>query len=402
MKVTTRDFQDRIKGFDWTTTKLADSLSAIGHETELVDNNTVDVTLTTNRPDCKDIDVLVYDFAGVYSLEFTGKVPDVGKNKEITITINDVNKILGTNLGQESLKNLARLGFEVTATSVSVPAYRSDIFEKADIAEEVARVYGFQNITPTKLPNSPLLPSSDYHKTLNLKLNLARIGLTETLTYTFVSQPSDWKLEHPYSEDEQYLRNSLLYGLLKTVAKNPFIKRGGFFEVGDIFKHEELEYVGVIIYGYKNKVREEMITLAEKALQCKEKIEVIAIDQVTLDKYDVSQSHVYFFEVPVAACETSTEAFKLNYELPVVKPISKFPPTVRDVSLISESREAANKKADSFVSKYLLFAELTDTFSKEDGTTSFTYRFFFQNIERNFTDAEIVAEIDQPLNKHFQ
>lgn len=394
MKLTLTDLHQKISDCSWDAQQLADALSAIGHETEVVNDQTVDITLTTNRADCKELDTLLFDLAGVSNLTFTGTKPDTTAAKTVTITIDEVNKILGTQLEADALNWLTRLGFTVKSSGVGVPAYRTDIAGVSDIAEEVARLYGFNNIKPVELSHETAPASDSYYKTLSVKKALAEAGLTETLTYTFTSEQNSWQLDKPHNNDEPYLRSSLLYGLLKTMAKNPYIKRGGFFEVGQVFLNQELEYVGVVIFGYKDAGREMLLQKAEQAIQSTEKIEIIQIDQAVLDKYDVKQSHVYFFETATKSSTQSTEPFALNYDLHPIKPISKFPPTVRDFTVPGITAEKAGEITKLAIKQFpeLLIAELVDSYTNpQTNELSVTFRFIFQKMETSFTDEEINA-----------
>ena len=151
-----------------------------------------------------------------------------------------VNRLLGTNLSAEyMLSILDRLGFEYDSdnNALMAPAFRQDIEMEADIAEEVARFYDYNNIKPTLNPGTEMtLGILTQKQKLKAIVNdvMLSCGLSEIYTLSFHSPkvfdilkiPDDdpvrnaVKLQNPLSEDYSLMRTTTLYDMLKVIASN--------------------------------------------------------------------------------------------------------------------------------------------------------------------------------------
>lgn len=146
-------------------------------------------------------------------------------------------------------------GDEEWQLSVSVPSWRSrDISIEEDLIEEVTRIYGYDNLTiSTPKGAIPYLPSSKKVEVKKRSLNLLKgMGYQEVLTYSFNSkeqiESSGYSVEtalemaNPLSEEQRYLRMSLLPNLLWTVERNKYLKRDLLlFELSSVYHHRLLD-----------------------------------------------------------------------------------------------------------------------------------------------------------------
>jgi phenylalanyl-tRNA synthetase beta chain len=147
-----------------------------------------------------------------------------------------LSRVIGVEFASEQVTEiLQRLGFSTefdnAQWTVTVPAYRFDITIEEDLIEEVARVFGYNNI-PNEAPRGQLtmLPRSESTLSLNsLKSVLLQQGYDEAITYSFVDPKKQHALfpgtqgmvlPHPISADMSVMRVSLITGLLDTVAYN--------------------------------------------------------------------------------------------------------------------------------------------------------------------------------------
>ncbi|MDD3382464.1 MAG: phenylalanine--tRNA ligase subunit beta [Bacilli bacterium] len=158
----------------------------------------------------------------------------------ISITLDYINKYLGLDLTIKEVVNIFKaLDFKTTLESsneltVYVPNRRSDVTIKADLVEEIGRLYGYD-----KLPNT--LPISNLTSTLSSKQKnirkikdvLVGLGLNEVINYSLISKEmnqmftlnnknntSELSLIMPLSEEHKYLRLNLLAGLIENVKYN--------------------------------------------------------------------------------------------------------------------------------------------------------------------------------------
>ena len=180
------------------------------------------------------------------------------KDKEIKVTLDKINKVLGVNVTKEEVIDiLTRLDFKVIENNleftVTVPTRRMDISIKEDIIEEVGRYYGMEKIEGSKL----ILPVKEgkLDKTKRqIKNKMISMGLNEALSYALIPESEVHRyttndfthinLADPMSEDRKTLRYSLLYSLeqiyLYNKARN--LKDICIFEIGKGFYKQESEY----------------------------------------------------------------------------------------------------------------------------------------------------------------
>lgn len=185
--------------------------------------------------------------------------PAPEKKEPISLRLSRINEILGTELTEQMVEDyLTALNMDITLVekgkwSVKIPSYRRDITGEVDLIEEVARLYGYDNI-PTTLPCGE---STQGRKTREQKLDyrlrseLATQGMTEIITYSFINpRHLDWvqipanhelretvKIKNPLSEEQGIMRTLLLPGLLDAVQTN-LNKRNKnlkLFEVGKVY-----------------------------------------------------------------------------------------------------------------------------------------------------------------------
>lgn len=182
-------------------------------------------------------------FAGVEHIE----------DKEIALTANDVNSLLGTNISESEITSiLESLGFKVEpGMKVLVPNRRPDITIKEDLIEEVGRIYGY-NLLPLTHPcddsaGSLTLPQQ---KTRLIRNSLSAMGLDDVVTYSLVSErentlfainyskeQNDIALLMPLTEDRKVLRKTLIPSLLNVVKYNfsRKIKDVNIFEIAKVY-----------------------------------------------------------------------------------------------------------------------------------------------------------------------
>lgn len=251
---------------------------------------------------------------------------------EIQLRAERVNFILGTILdASEMVQILSNLGFDVEAAStknrqadeetsplrVTVPTFRSDVTREIDLIEEIARVYGYDNI-PTTLPKGDIpvpAPNLSTEVRKHIKHFLLAAGMMEAINYSFchpncfdkirlnADDPlrSTLKLQNPLSPEMSVLRTTLLPSLLENAQhnRNHQIDTIALFEIGSVFirngAEKEPERVTGILAGqvgegvYSNPYREpdfyDIKGLVEGIL------EVCGIVDYTLEKTDAPTFH---------------------------------------------------------------------------------------------------------------
>ncbi|HDB5541665.1 TPA: phenylalanine--tRNA ligase subunit beta [Staphylococcus aureus] len=194
----------------------------------------------------------------------------------IDITADKINRTIGFDLSQNDIVTIFnQLGFDTEinddVTTVQVPSRRKDITIKEDLIEEVARIYGYDDI-PSTLPVFEKVTSGQLtdrqYKTRMVKEVLEGAGLDQAITYSLVSkedatafamqQRQTIDLLMPMSEAHASLRQSLLPHLIEAASYNVARKNKDvkLFEIGNVFfangegeLPDQVEYLSGILTG---------------------------------------------------------------------------------------------------------------------------------------------------------
>ncbi len=168
---------------------------------------------------------------GIIDVDYSDKTP-----KTVKLEVEWINKFLGIDLKREEMeKILTSLGFEIKGDDIIVPYFRIDIEHKADIAEEIARIYGYNNIpttAPTGISRGVVTPYQKFERTVGQ--TMLSLGCSEIMTYSFISPkyydkillPKDSPLRNsvvitnPLGEDTSIMRTTTIPSMLETVSLN--------------------------------------------------------------------------------------------------------------------------------------------------------------------------------------
>jgi len=378
--------------------------------------------------------------------------------KQFILLQNDkIEKLLGVKIPQKTvLKILQNLKFETKiskdAIYASPPAFRTDVSLPEDLIEEIGRVLGYQNL-PLKMPctlltlgkNNSLLAFED-----KLKEAFVSLGFVESQSYSFISEKEKeifgektnflLKLLNPPSENLNFLRPSLLFGILRAVSFNQkFQDKLLFFEIGKVFfkdgKIFEKERASAAIFGFKD-----IFFLKSKLKALFEKIGICGFDIfpsndlpkifpffergifgkiTTLSKKElgffgeVSREILEFYSIkhPVFAFELDLNTlFKLSSEKKF-ETISPYPKAFRDIS-IALPKEVLSfslyQKLKKIGGETLKDIELLDIYQGPPlppEKKSFTFRLVFQSSKKALSSEEVnllVEKIKKNLPKGWE
>ncbi len=179
----------------------------------------------------------------------------------LSVATRDVERLLGLNVSaDEASRILSSLGFGVAASGdrldLRVPTFRRDVEGRADLAEEIARIKGY-DLIPTTLPSGAVpetLPEPYRHWGRIARETLVGAGFQEVITYSLVDgetakrltaelSPDAARIElnmmrlvNPMTPEQAYLRTTLLGSLLRTIASNMRHERRAYiFELGRVY-----------------------------------------------------------------------------------------------------------------------------------------------------------------------
>ncbi|WP_425061231.1 Phenylalanine--tRNA ligase beta subunit [Sporomusa carbonis] len=189
--------------------------------------------------------------------------PDVQLPKQVSFTPGQINSYLGTDIPVSTMTEiLKRLEFDVDSSAdkitVTVPTWRGDVTLPADISEEIARIYGYDNVPSTTPTGNMSQGKQSYTQTIidKIKLILTGCGFSEVISFSF-SHPdvldklniaADSALRrtievlNPITDDFPVLRTTLLGGIMDTIVRNLSRKNEDIriYEIGAVYLPEKL------------------------------------------------------------------------------------------------------------------------------------------------------------------
>lgn len=342
-----------------------------------------------------------------------------------------INKFLGTDISEEDMiKYLTSLDFEVRDGKVFAPYFRVDIECKADIAEEVARLYGYNNIPSTIIrgvAKARRTPKQTFEKKVTEAM--LALGVDEITTYSFISPkyldkirlPQDSKLRNcvtitnPLGEDTSIMRTTILPSMCEILSRNYSYRNSSaaLFEIGNEYipidgevLPEEPARLAVGMYGSEY----DFYTLKGIIEELLRKIGVENYDveaaSAGCDMEEVTAFHPgrtaviikdgktlgIFGELHPAVLETygiGTKAYAAKLLLPelmavavdekVYTPLPKYPSITRDISVVCDDAIPAAKLEKAIrasVGKLLESIKLFDVYKGkqiESGKKSVSY-----------------------------
>ncbi|MCE5035177.1 phenylalanine--tRNA ligase subunit beta [Staphylococcus haemolyticus] len=377
----------------------------------------------------------------------------------IDITAEKVNKTIGFNLSNDEIQAIFKqLGFETTlkgeTLTVNVPSRRKDITIKEDLIEEVARIYGYDEI-PSSLPVFGEVISGELtdrqHKTRTVKETLEGAGLNQAITYSLVSKDhaKDFALQErptisllmPMSEAHATLRQSLLPHLIEATAYNVARKNKDvrLYEVGRVFfgngegeLPDEVEYLSGILTGeyavnaWQGKKEEIDFFIAKGVVdRVAEKLNLefsykagkieglhpgrTAI--VSLEGQDIGFIGELHPQVAADNDLKRTYVFELNYDAMMqvavgyinYEQIPKFPGVTRDIALevnhdvpSSELKQIIHNNGEDILQSTLVF-DVYEGEHLEKGKKSVAIRLNYLDTEDTLTDERVSKIHDKIL-----
>ncbi len=186
--------------------------------------------------------------------------PGKKEQKVLPFEPEKMNRFLGISVTEdEMVKILASLEFEVKDGKVYIPTFRNDIEGMADVAEEVARIYGYDRIPSTMMQGSVCVGGKNEKQLLedSMRNTLAACGLYEAITFSFVdpkemdmvlipasdSRRNMVRISNPLGEENSVMRTDMLSSIMKSLRTN-YTRRNaeaGLFELGTIYRPVEGE-----------------------------------------------------------------------------------------------------------------------------------------------------------------
>lgn len=222
---------------------------------------------------------LMAELGGGTIVKGTAETNDsVAEEVTVNVTIDRVNRVIGTSLDADEISAiLNRLNFEHTIEegliSAIIPSRRWDIRIAEDLLEEIARIYGYNNI-PVTLPVTESTPGEltvEQQTTRSIRQILEGSGLQEAISYALLTDEKATRyaiqegtavsLQNPMSEERVTLRQNLVSGLIDDAAYNHAhqVLDIALYEIGHVFYQEaeddfrEFDHVAGLLTGESPK-----------------------------------------------------------------------------------------------------------------------------------------------------
>jgi len=186
---------------------------------------------------------LVSEHANIMEMSIISYNYKENQGIKIPVNVNKINQIIGININENDYLNyLTNLGFAIEENFVKVPSFRSDIKTQNDLAEEVARVIGYDNISRAEI-NIPKNENHNYKDIENkLRYFLLDYGFYEVINSPFVGITSKEaiKVDNPLDSNRAFLRTNLTDSLVENLLFNERRQKDSvkLFEISDIYSSE--------------------------------------------------------------------------------------------------------------------------------------------------------------------
>jgi len=362
---------------------------------------------------------------------------EIATPEAITLPLRDIERLLGLAIPRERvMKHLEALGCLVRAAgpealAVTAPPWRRDLTIPADLIEEAARIEGYENIEAVE-PSVPphQISSAAFERERALAHGLDGLGYREILTHSMRgSAQGDAPVEvrNPLSEEQRFLRASLVPGMLEYFAANGAIR---IFEIGNVFRREddgvaERTALGFGFLSSPDRTRpwrdESFLRLLGDCETLLRKITGRAVAaspgagsefhpgksaRLTIENRDVGElgcvdprsSRSFGLNANAYVCLIDVAALP-SYAVPHYRPPSRFPSTYRDVALIvrdvvsaRDVEGAVAEAAGPLCTGVRVFDEYRGP-QVGDGFKSLAVRVTLQRFDATITDEEADAAI---------
>lgn len=387
---------------------------------------------------------------GIIASEVNDVYPEKINDVEVVFHYSNCDRLIGKQLDRALIKNIIiSLGITIVKENdneleLCVPPFKVDVTREVDVIEEILRVYGYNNVEiPSKMTTSiTQKPVPDKEKIVNIISDLlVNKGFNELFSNSLTkksyydNQTEDLvELLNPLSNELGVMRKTLLYNGLETIVFNQNRKSPdlSLFEIGKVYstadgKFKETNCLGLFVTGKQHP--ENWNTTKENSNFYHLKGVVTALlekfgieEDKSVSDISVSNNFAYgltFFINNIALVQLGEVSFELQNQFEInqpvyfaqlnldefisiikknniiYRPISKFPPVRRDLSLLLDTpttyealKIAAFKQEKRLLKKVNLF-DVYEGKNLEKGKKSYAMSFIFQDENKTLTDNEV-------------
>ena len=376
-------------------------------------------------------------------------IPTPLKETTVKLEPKKINALLGTDIDAESMKKiLTDLGFTMEGDIIHVPSWRGDVEHYSDIAEEVARFYGYNEI-PTKFTGA-ISTCGGFSPVQQCERQLGEIlrslGLDEIITYSFISptyydkirMPADsplrdsLKILNPLGEDTSIMRTTVLPSMLEILTRNYNFrnKTAMLYEIGKIYLKkpdglaDEPKVVSIGMYGpdidffrLKGIVETLIDIVTGKAMRFEADKENASYHPGRCAKVYIGNECVgtfgqihpavaenYGVDTELWCAELSFDVLFANVRaMPVYTPLPKFPSVSRDIAVVCSSEIPVGSLTECIMEnggKFLKDCTLFDVYTGHhiaEGMKSVAFSLTMRAEDRTMTDEDADSTVKTVL-----
>jgi phenylalanyl-tRNA synthetase beta chain len=342
---------------------------------------------------------------------------------QIPINVNRINQIIGINLSEkEYISYLLKLGFVIQSDFIEVPSFRSDVKTQNDLAEEVARVIGYDNISISKIS----IPNNERtnHKAIENKLRFFLLdnGFYEVINSPFVVNSSSGeaiKVDNPLDSNRGYLRTNITNSLVENLLFNERRQKDSIklFEISDvyssnngIYKERKLSIIasGRVGENYKDfskKINKKYLETLFQEILPNEVFDFKILSRELLDTK--IKNEIVSLEVDINSFSAEILSYKEASQPPQsfaqYRSISDLPSSFKDISYSIKDYSKTQELQDlllNYQSDIIKNIYIFDYFKNEkQEEIKIGFRFTFQSKKATLNSAEIELVYNDIVNK---
>ena len=379
-------------------------------------------------PDLQDLAIkrfinIVEDHVDIKEIKLYKNSSNRYPERVIDLNFTEINSILGTSIDDKKIiQILNSLSFEIMDNRAKIPTFRNDIFNANDIAEEIARMVGYDNILSKKIDLPKI--KKDISLSNYIRNFLTKKGFTEVINFQFSNKGENESIfiDNPLDQNKNKIRTSLQDSLLENLLFNERRQKSSIklFEISDIYSKNPSggiqfkKFIGLIASGrvadnykdFSRKVDKLFVNSVFKDLRVDLSKYLSTIDRQLLDTK--RKEAIVFLEIPIEKFDgifndEDIEQSEENADFFRYQEISDYPSSARDFSFMVSNLDTIDKiskKIFDFDSKILKDAFLFDLYENAaKHQVKAAFRFIFQDFSKTLTDDEINRELEPLLSE---
>jgi phenylalanyl-tRNA synthetase beta chain len=355
---------------------------------------------------------LIGDHANIEEMSIISYKSKDNPIHQLPVDVQKINQIIGINITEnEYLDYLSKLQFDIEKGIIKVPSFRSDVKTQNDLAEEVARVIGYDNIPKLEI-SIPKNKKTNYKDIENkLRFFLLDHGFYEVINSPFVSLPAEEaiKVDNPLDSNREYLRTNITNSLVENLLFNERRQKDSIklFEISDVYSlgngiNKKRKFaiiasgrVGLNFEDFSKKINKKYLTalfqeilpneilnfeiVSRDLLDTKIKNEIVTLE-IDIDKFS---SDILFYK----------EVSKPPESFAQYNPISELPSSFKDISYSIKDYNKTEELQDlllNYQSEIIKSVYIFDYFKNDkQEEIKIGFRFIFQSKKATLNSAEI-------------